>query len=172
MHYLVCKLESGYSGGLLIDSQNYMADINQFPLSGNAVIFALIMKRLVLAISFLCYLTVTCGVVVNFHYCMDKLASVHLFGNTSDKCGQCGMEVHQWDGCCHDEVKVIKLEQDQNKVVVVDYSLPSVTGLFSTPSTFISASFYITDDKLCFSSHSPPLLSAQDTYLQINVFRI
>lgn len=82
------------------------------------------------------------------------------------------MEVHQWDGCCHDEAKVIKLEQDQNKVAAVDYSLPSVAGLFATPSTFISASFYTTDDKQCFRSHSPPLLSAQDTYLQINVFRI
>lgn len=130
------------------------------------------MKKLILAISFLCYLTVTCGVVVNLHYCMNKLASVHLFGDTDDKCGQCGMEVHQWDGCCHDEVKVIKLEQDQNKVAAVDYSLTSVAGLITTPSAFISASFYTIPDKPCFNSHSPPLLSVQDTYLQNNVFRI
>lgn len=103
---------------------------------------------------------------------MNKLASVHLFGDTDDKCGQCGMKVHQWDGCCHDEVKVIKLEQDQNKVAAVDYSLTSFAGLITTPSAFISASFYTTDNKLCYSSHSPPIISAQDIYLQINVFRI
>ena len=87
------------------------------------------MKKLVLTISFLCYLTVTCGVVVNLHYCMDRLASVHFFGDESDQCGQCGMLLHENNTCCHDEVKVFKLEQDHNKVSITDYTPVFTTEL-------------------------------------------
>jgi hypothetical protein len=130
------------------------------------------MRKLVLTISFLCYLVVTCGVVVNFHYCMDRLASVQFFGEESDMCSRCGMKQHAGNTCCHDEVKVIKLEQDQQKVSVPDYSIPALTELVSIPSVFISAPFYSNTISAVFSAHSPPLLSEQDTYLQINVFRI
>lgn len=109
---------------------------------------------------------------MNLHYCMDRLASVHLFSGKSDTCGLCGMEVHQSNGCCHDEVKVIKLDQDQNKLTVPDYSIPRIDEQVITPSPFIAASFYTQEEKFGFKNHSPPLLSEQDTYLQINVFRI
>ncbi len=82
------------------------------------------------------------------------------------------MVVHESDGCCHDEVKVIKLEQDQNTTAAADYSIPSLKELAITPSEFIAASFYNIMEERHFYNHSPPLLSAQDTYLQINVFRI
>ena len=157
---------------MLIDSQNYTPGNKQFRLSNIAVIFVGVMKKVIASISVLCYFVVTCGVVVNFHYCMDKLASVHFFGDKNDQCGQCGMVVHESDGCCHDEVKVIKLEQDQNKTAAADYSIPSLKELAITPSEFIAASFYNIMEECHFYNHSPPLLSAQDTYLQINVFRI
>ncbi len=75
-------------------------------------------------------------------------------------------------GCCHDEVKVVKLLQDQNKVPGFIYDLPSIDATINIPSEFIAASFYNIDEQKHFHNHSPPLLSAQDTYLQINVFRI
>ncbi len=130
------------------------------------------MKKLVLTISFLCYLTVTCGVVVNLHYCMDRLASVHFFGEESDQCGQCGMMLHAANPCCHDEVKVFKLEQDQNKVATTDYKLPAITDVVVTPSQFLYAPFESAMDCTLVPDHSPPLRSDQDIYLQINVFRI
>lgn len=130
------------------------------------------MKKVIATISVICYLVVTCGITINAHYCMNKLASVHLFGEKPDKCGQCGMEIHQSDGCCHDEVSVVKLEQDQNKVPAVTYELPTPETAAIIPSEFIVASFYNVDEQRHFHNHSPPLLSAQDTYLQINVFRI
>lgn len=130
------------------------------------------MKKLVLTISFLCYLTVTCGVVVNLHYCMDRLASVHFFGEESDQCGQCGMKMHKSNACCHDEVKVFKLEQDQNKVSTTDYTPPAITEIVSEPSVFLSAPFETVLNSTAAILHPPPLLSEQDTYLQISVFRI
>lgn len=130
------------------------------------------MKKLVLAISFLCYLTVTCGVVVNLHYCMDRLASVHFFGNESDECVQCGMSMHAKNPCCHDEVKVVKLEQDQNKFSTPDYTIMGLCALCITPSEYFNAPFVSSLNLRIGQDHSPPLLSAQDTYLQISVFRI
>lgn len=130
------------------------------------------MKKLVLTISFLCYLTVTCGVVVNLHYCMDRLATVHFFGEESDQCRQCGMMSHEKNACCHDEVKVFKLEQDQNKVGSTDYTPFSVSEMPIVPSVFLNAPFESESGHVSIVANPPPLLSEQDTYLQINVFRI
>ena len=82
------------------------------------------------------------------------------------------MHTDESDGCCRDEVKVVKLVQDQNKIPVVTYEFSSIDQLAIEPSEFIAALFQNTDTNRHFFNHSPPLLSAQDTYLQINVFRI
>jgi hypothetical protein len=130
------------------------------------------MKKIIASISLLCYLTVTCGVIINSHYCMNRLASVHLFETSVDVCGRCGMDTHESNGCCRDEVKVVKLEQDQNKTTIASYDIPSFEAALSIPSDFIVTSSYNIDEKRHFHNHSPPLLSAQDTYLQNSVFRI
>ena len=130
------------------------------------------MKKIIASISLLCYFAVTCGVIINSHYCMNRLASVQLFGTAVDVCGRCGMDTHESNGCCRDEVKVVKLEQDQNKTTIASYDIPTLVSIVSIPSDFIVASSYNFDEKRHFHNHSPPLLSAQDTYLQNNVFRI
>lgn len=103
---------------------------------------------------------------------MNKLASTQLFASNKSECGKCGMHTDESDGCCRDEVKVVKLVQDQNKIPVVIYEFPPIEQLVTAPSEFIAALFQNTDVQRHFYNHSPPLLSAQDTYLQINVFRI
>ena len=52
------------------------------------------------------YMTVTSGIVINIHYCMNEIANVALGAGDSAKCQQCGMDN---DGCCHDDVQVLKL---------------------------------------------------------------
>ena len=81
------------------------------------------MKKLVISIVALCYFAVSCGVVVNFHYCMDRLASTSFFAPEIKKCGRCGMDIHQSNGCCRDEMQLLKLEDDQNKTTIDDYTL-------------------------------------------------
>jgi len=130
------------------------------------------MKKCILSIVAACYLVVTCGVVVNFHYCMDRLASTSLFVSQGKKCGRCGMEIHESNGCCRDEVQVIKMKEDQNKTLVASYSIPPIEATAVTVSEFIVAVSQQDDNQRHFHNHSPPLLSAQDTYLQNNVFRI
>ena len=103
---------------------------------------------------------------------MDRLASIQFFASESKVCGKCGMHIKKSHGCCRDEVQIIKLQDDQNKNPIASYTIPSLEAIGTVPSDFIVASFYNIDEKKHFHNHSPPLLSAQDTYLQINVFRI
>lgn len=130
------------------------------------------MKKAIFAISFLCYFAAASGVVVTSHYCMNKLVSTEYFGGTKNVCGRCGMKMHKNSKCCHDEVKVAKLQQDQNKFTAANYEIPSLQPVISPTSEFIITSVYNGNTESHFQNHSPPLLSAQNTYLQINVFRI
>jgi hypothetical protein len=130
------------------------------------------MKKFILSIVAVCYFVVTCGVVINHHYCMKRLASSSFFKGPAKKCGLCGMEMHKAKGCCHDEVQIVKMEDDQNKTLVASYDIPSLQPAVMEPSEFLVASFENSEPQRHFHNHSPPLLSAQDTYLQNNVFRI
>lgn len=130
------------------------------------------MKKLIASISFLFYFAATTGIVISSHYCMNRLSSVHLFEKTSDECKICGMATHESNGCCKDEVSVIKLVQDQNKIPVTLFAFTAPSTLVVELSDYLAAATYNIDEQRHFHNHSPPLLSAQDTYLQINVFRI
>ena len=131
-----------------------------------------IMKKAVVSISFLLYFAVTSGIVINSHYCMKKLVSVHFFETEAEVCGKCGMDTHESSGCCRNEVKVLKLVQDQNRLIIESLHIPALETPVITPSDFIVALFENTNRQLHFHNHSPPLISEQDTYLQNNVFRI
>jgi hypothetical protein len=130
------------------------------------------MKKILVAISAVCYLVVTCGVLINSHYCMDRLASTTFYVGNPKKCGQCGMEIHESNGCCRDEVQLVKMHDDQNKTLVASFDIPAIEPVAIVPSEFIAAAFYNINEQRHFHNHSPPLLSEQDTYLQIGVFRI
>ncbi len=143
-----------------------------FLLSGNAFIFVLFMKKITVVILMICYLGVTAGVVINFHYCMDRLASAKLFEKKAKKCGKCGMHTENSNGCCRDEVKIVRMDDDQQVTIGFSYSLPAIEALSHETSEFIIASFYNVPLTRHYQNHSPPLLSGQDTYLQNSVFRI
>ena len=130
------------------------------------------MKKVIVSIVLLCYLAVSSGVVINFHYCMNKLTSTELFTSDAGECGKCGMSIDESNGCCHDELKIVKMNDDQKVTAAFSFELLPLNTLVYTPSEFIAASFYSLPGKRHFLNHSPPLLSAQDTYLQNNVFRI
>ena len=129
------------------------------------------MKKAIAAIALFCYLAVSCGVVINFHYCMHRLASTRLFGSTKNVCGKCGVDSKKSNGCCHDEVKVVKLQQDQQSVQT-GISIKSPGPTASLTSLFLILPFQNIDGIRHNSDHSPPLLPTQDIYLQNGVFRI
>jgi hypothetical protein len=103
---------------------------------------------------------------------MDRLASVHLFETVAETCSLCGMKTHESKGCCRDEVLVVKIEQDQNKMPVTIFELAAPESLPAVVSAYLFCTLENNVVQRHYQNHSPPLLSAQDTYLQINVFRI
>lgn len=120
----------------------------------------------------MCYLLVSTGFIMSTHYCMNQPAAVHLFDKKSEVCDKCGMETHESNGCCRDEVTIVKLTQDQNKVQTVAFELAFIQTPVVVPSAYLVFPFYNMDEKKYFLNHLPPLLSEQDTYLQHNVFLI
>jgi hypothetical protein len=142
-------------------------------MSGIGIIFTSFMKNAAISILMICYLAVSTGVVVNFHYCMNKLASAELFAKESKKCGKCGMNIHKSKGCCRDEVKLLKMDDDQKNTAALSFQLHAPDALYNLPSEFISIPFINSlDGQRHYQNHSPPLLSGQDSYLQNRVFRI
>lgn len=130
------------------------------------------MKKFLATILLFVYLVFSCGVVINFHYCMDRLASTSIFGGESKYCGKCGMHADDSDGCCRDEVKVVKLDQDQQKAQTLDLVFTAPQAMHLVLSDFICQPFQNANPTGHYHNHSPPLLTKQDTYLQNGVFRI
>jgi hypothetical protein len=130
------------------------------------------MKKALTTIVLTCYLAVSSGVIINFHYCMNRLASTELFALKGERCGKCGMHTEASDGCCRDEVKVVKMDDDQKITPDFAFHLSALEAPVQKPSEFIITSFVNAPASRHFLNHSPPLLSLQDSYLQNSVFRI
>src|SRR4051812_32824427 len=100
------------------------------------------MKKVMLSLLMVCYLAFTCGVMVNSHYCMDKLASTQWFSSGDKKCGKCGMHMSDAHGCCRDEVQVVKMDDDQRPTAAIDLAVPSFEPTVLVPSAYLVTSFY------------------------------
>jgi len=102
---------------------------------------------------------------------MVRVQSVDFYGEEKKVCDKCGMSLDNTHGCCKEEVKILKLQDDQNKSQA-SYSIKGIEVVEIIPSDFIVASIYKVESSSEFNDHSPPLLTKQDTYLQNCVFRI
>lgn len=129
------------------------------------------MKKALASITIFFYFIFSCGVVINQHYCMGKFQSFQFYSVSSNECGLCGMHMDEGNNCCHDEVKIIKLQDDQNKVTI-SYSIKGIEPLPVNTSEYLLASYINNRESLHTSTHSPPLLTGQDICLQNCVFRI
>jgi len=129
------------------------------------------MKKFLATIVVFSYLLMSSGIVVNFHYCMNKLASTTLFAKKSKVCSRCGMKMHKGNGCCHDETTVVKLQTEHNKAQV-SHEIAAPVPVINHASDFIVAEALALVPSKHFLNHSPPLIPSQDRYLQNCVFRI
>lgn len=73
------------------------------------------MKKFIVTILALVYITTSSGAMLHMHYCMGELANWDLGHNRSKTCGNCGMEKSEEkdNGCCKDEHKFVKNDNDQ-----------------------------------------------------------
>ena len=101
----------------------------------------------------------TVGATVHVHYCMDKIIGWDLSQTESRTCGKCGMkESATKKGCCKDEVKQLKVDNDHQKSTVTFlpniFSVPALK-LYPSLSEFNNVALNI-DAKTNY--YSPPLL--------------
>lgn len=102
---------------------------------------------------------------------MNKFHSWELGAADNDSCEKCGMNTQKSNGCCRDEVKVLKLQQDQvsAKAAIFQFAIPAVpvvhTSWFLAPALGHTA---VQEYRI----NGPPLISKQDTYLNNCVFRL
>lgn len=129
------------------------------------------MKKLFSVITVVLYFILTCGVMINQHYCMGRYQSFNLYAAEKDECGKCGMPMDQSHGCCKDEVKIVKLQVDQN-TTTISYTFKNFEAPAIVPSDFIAACTTISGNFQAQVNHAPPDLSYQAVYLQNCVFRI
>ena len=128
------------------------------------------MKKLIASFTVIVYFAFACGVMVNYHYCMDRFDSISFFKASGDWCPKCQMHT-SGRGCCHDEVKIVKL-QDDHQTSSASFEFKNVLPPVTTHSEFLFVTIFSEENSLNKTDHSPPLLPQQDIYIQNRVFRI
>jgi hypothetical protein len=132
------------------------------------------MKKFVVAILALIYISAYAGVTLHMHYCMGQLAGWGLGHNNSKTCGKCGMEKsdEKDNSCCKDEHQFIKNDTDQ-KVAETGFQL-MLFGTVGLPVSFIEITFTdfpsITEETPV--SHAPPRSSGVAVYIRNCIFLI
>lgn len=131
------------------------------------------MKRALIAIFALLYITTSMGTTVHMHYCMGQLSDWSLVHNESTSCSSCGMQkTKKNNGCCKDEQKYIKNHTDQ-KVAETSFHVPEIPS-FDIPHPYceISHPCFITMKGQHATSHAPPQNSSLAIYIRNCIFRI
>jgi hypothetical protein len=131
------------------------------------------MKRFFAFILLLIYSVTSIGATVQLHYCMGKLSgwSLALTGSTSKECSKCGMEKKDSKGCCHDENKLVKIQDDQKANYV---SLGILKLQVPAPVIIDQSIAYLLPEteELLPKSNAPPLICHADICIRNCVFLI
>ena len=128
------------------------------------------MKKGIAAILLVLYVAFSTGVVISFHYCMNDLDSLQLGTAKTEICGKCGMHQEDANACCNDEVRIFKIQDDQ-QVSAIGFKFSTPDEVTATFPVWEEISIFNSTHQLFLNNHSPPI-SKQDTYLQNCVFRI
>ena len=127
-------------------------------------------------------MTASIGATVHLHYCMDKLVAWGFMNEKSNKkaCPYCGITKSATDkhcakeskGCCKDEQKIVKLENDQ-KVSDAIFQFTQISS-DAISHTFTDYSFKCSSsltEKFPFT-HAPPRTQGVPLFVSNCVFRI
>jgi hypothetical protein len=140
------------------------------------------MKKTLVAILALVYFTTSVGATVHMHFCMDKLVSWGLGKNSTNKksCSYCGMSKSPTDkhcskenkGCCKDEQKIVKLENDQ-KISEASLQLSQISAEAVTPIFSDYSLEYISSITEVYPvTHAPPGTQNVSLFVLNCIFRI
>ena len=128
------------------------------------------MKKFLIAILAIVYLTVSSGVAMTIHYCKGKISSVDLLTH-SDKCGKCGMKNKDKNGCCKDEFKIVKLN-DSQKLITNDINIFTPVAIVDNSKSIFDSILPSSEISSIYNNHSPPISQGISLCILNSVFRI
>ena len=112
------------------------------------------------------------GATAHLHYCMNEFVGWSLIKNKNAKCGKCGMEEKDKEGCCKDEHQYFKLKVAHQKADVAQSINPFSTPALPVP--LIDFSFHpslnITESYP--TCHAPPDIGQKKLHVLHCVFLI
>ena len=130
------------------------------------------MRKGIIFILAILYITVTSGVPVNLHYCMGSLASVDYGYDNHDQCGKCGMkESAKKKGCCHTESKLVKV-QDAHQWVKTQVQLIEAPVILPSQPLIPGMTLSVQNKLYHSYANAPPGKAQRPLYPPNNVFRI
>jgi hypothetical protein len=138
------------------------------------------MKKVLVFILAIIYLSTSMGATVHLHYCMGRLVSWGLVDHSGKSCDFCGMQKKAASGksamgmknCCHEESKQLKNDKDQkagSEFFQVLKVTPAVAGL-SQPAWMDAVVLSPVLSRPV--SHGPPLAASVPVFLRNCNFRI
>lgn len=126
------------------------------------------MKKLVVAIVALLYISTSTGAPLYMHYCMGKPAGWGFGDNNSKTCGGCGMEKNEQkeNGCCRDEHTFLKNEVDQKATAIVFQMIQLLAVTLPVSAIEISSTdfLFVTEENPI--SHAPPRTGDVAVYIR------
>jgi len=132
------------------------------------------MKKLLVAIIALLYISTSTGAVVQLHYCMGKLAGWGFGDKKSTTCGGCGMEKMDKNnnGCCKDDHKFLKNDADQKTTEAGVQMIQLMALALPASSLELSSLDFLSVTEENPISNSPPRTSRVAVYIRNCVFLI
>ncbi len=130
------------------------------------------MKKVLVTILAVFYLSVSSGATVHFHYCMGRLVKWGLEFKEPASCSKCGMKINKSKNCCQDQSKKLKVDSSQrlsdNSVQLQVFS----TALPVTPYSeqYKALAFSIPEELPV--SNAPPDRQPVPVFLRFCNFRI
>ncbi|MEQ1623724.1 MAG: hypothetical protein ABL870_03480 [Sediminibacterium sp.] len=131
------------------------------------------MKKLLVTILALIYLGSSTGAMMHLHYCMGKLAETSFSKKTNATCNKCGMKTTQKkNGCCKDESKFVKNEQDQKASLTHFEFQQEAIALLPASICMVPEAKFGNQLLIAYASNAPPDLHAPPVYLRVCSFLI
>jgi hypothetical protein len=132
------------------------------------------MRKILIGLIAVFYLTCSAGLVVNFHHCMDQLASVSFFedkDHNDGNCSRCGMDKKEF-ACCNDQIVSLKIEDTHQPASVIDFPFVLFQKIIYYKED-ISNTYSHQSEKIFFKENeSPPKSLSNKRYKTLRVFRI
>lgn len=121
----------------------------------------------------LVYLGSSTGAVMHLHYCMGKLAETSFSKNNNATCGKCGMKTSlKKGGCCKDESKFVKNEQDQKASITHFEFQQEAIALLPITSCMVVEAKLSNQLLIAYAPNAPPDIHAPAVYLRVCSFLI